>query len=57
MISRISTFALFCFLLVSCNEVKEKSGIAQNDYVSREHLIEAKELAGIFEDENIKIVD
>lgn len=57
MISRISTFAIFCFLLVSCKDVKEKPGITEKDYVSREHLIEVSELLDIYTEENIKIID
>lgn len=44
-------------MLLSCKGINETQNSVLTNYASTEHLIEAKELAGIFEDENIKIVD
>ncbi|MGB5227682.1 MAG: rhodanese-like domain-containing protein [Eudoraea sp.] len=57
MILKISLFASLYIFLLSCKGPNETQNTVPTNYVSTEHLIEAKELAGIFEDENIKIVD
>mgnify|MGYP001816428873 CR=1 FL=1 len=57
MILRISLYAALYILLLSCKGINETQNSVLTNYASTEHLIEAKELAGIFEHENLKIVD
>jgi len=54
---RISFYAAFYILLLSCKGSNETQNVVLTNYASIEHLIEAKELVKILEESNTKIVD